>query len=83
MSGSNCASMVFDHDDAARRRPRAHTEATERGGISMQEQIMEMKADAAQQEHLVTLVAELMEEEVAARRQARRQGRRHAKGVAW
>ena len=57
--------MVFDHDDAARRRPRAHTEATELGGISMQEQIMEMKADAAQQEHLVTLVAELMEEEVA------------------
>jgi hypothetical protein len=49
----------------AARRPGAHTLATEPGGITMQEQIAAMKADAAQQEHLVKLVSELLEETVA------------------
>ena len=49
----------------AARRPGAHTVATEPGGITMQEQIAAMKADAAQQEHLVKLVSELLEETVA------------------
>ena len=56
---------VADAGGAARRRPAAHTVATEPGGITMQEQIAAMKADAAQQEHLVKLVSELLEETVA------------------
>lgn len=52
-------------EGAAQRRPGAHTVATETGGITMQQQIAAMKADAAQQEHLVKLVSELLEETVA------------------
>jgi len=63
--GSPIATVADAVGGAARRRPEAHTLATELGGISMQEQIAAMKADAAQQEHLVKLIAELLEETVA------------------
>ena len=58
---------VADAGGAAQRHPEAdaHTLATELGGISMQEQIAAMEADAAQQERLVNLIARLAEQTVA------------------
>jgi len=54
---------------AAERRPEvapdAHTLATESGGMTMLELVARMKEDAAQQEHLVKLIADLLDETVA------------------
>ena len=50
---------------AAERRPELpHTLAIEQGGMTMQDVVEAMKADAASQEHLVKLIAQLLEETV-------------------
>ena len=62
--GSPCAHVV-DAAGAHDVTSAAHTMPTEAGGLTMIEFMMVFKADAAQQEHLVQLISELLQETVA------------------